>query len=248
MLSDAELERYQRHIVLREVGGEGQRRLKAARVAVVGAGGLGAPLIAYLAAAGVGRLTIIDHDSVALSNLQRQILFETGDVGMPKAGVAARRVAALNPHVDVAVAPERLCDGNADRLLQSHDVVADGTDSFAARGAVNRAAVRLGIPLVAAAIGPFGGQLGVFAGHRVDAPCWACLAGEAVDRPGTSCAEMGVLGAVAGVMGAAQALEVLRLIAGFGTPMLGRLWLWDSLDSAARLVRCPKDPACPVCS
>ncbi|MFN3371305.1 MAG: HesA/MoeB/ThiF family protein [Sphingomonadaceae bacterium] len=246
-LSDEELDRYQRHIVLRQVGGEGQRRLKAARVAVVGAGGLGSPCLSYLAAAGVGAITIIDDDEVNLSNLQRQTLFRTDDVGRPKAEVAAERLGALNPHVEVTAIGRRLGEADAGALLAGHDAIADGCDNFATRAAVNRAAVALGIPLVSAAIGPFEGQLGVFAGHRPDQPCWACFAGSPADVPGTSCAEVGVLGAVAGVVGAMQALEALRLILGFGEDRVGVLWLWDGLSMAARSVRVAKDPQCPVC-
>lgn len=247
-LSDDELERYQRHIVLKEVGGQGQQAIRSASVAIVGAGGLGNPAAAFLAMAGVGRLTLVDDDAVSLSNLQRQLLFATGDVGRPKVAAAAERLAALNPHVGVVARPRRLTDANARDLLAGHDVIADGTDNFATRTIVNRAAVALGIPLVSAAIGPFEGQVGVFAGHRADQPCYACFAGLPADVPGTSCADIGVLGAVAGLVGAAQALEVLRLIVGFGTPQLGRLWLYEGLNPAARSIRVPKDPACPVCA
>jgi adenylyltransferase/sulfurtransferase len=247
MLSDEELERYQRHIVLKEVGGAGQARLKAARVAVVGAGGLGSPCLQYLAAAGVGQLTLIDDDVVALSNLQRQTLFATGDIGRPKVEVAAGRLAALNPHVGLQPLATRLTAGNAQTLLAGHDIVADGCDNFATRTETNRACVALGIPLVAAALGPFEGQLGVFAGHMADQPCYACFAGLPDDAPGTSCADRGILGAVAGLVGAAQALEVLRLLTGFGTGQLGRLWLYEGLTGATRTIRVPKDPACPVC-
>jgi adenylyltransferase/sulfurtransferase len=247
-LSDAELDRYARHIVLPDVGGRGQLALRAARVAVVGAGGLGAPLLLYLAAAGVGRLTLVDDDRVELSNLQRQALFDTPDVGRMKVEAAAGRLATLNPHVAVAVEPVRLEAENAAGLLAGHDVVADGCDNFATRAVVNRAAVALGIPLVSAAVGPFDGQLGVFAGHRADAPCWACLAGAPADVAGTSCADTGILGAVAGIVGAAQALEVLRLIVGFPPGRTGTLWLFDARSFASRVVRVPKDPACRVCA
>lgn len=248
MLSDPELERYARHIVLKEVGGAGQLALKRASVAVVGAGGLGSPCLQYLAAAGVGRITLIDDDRVSLSNLQRQTLFQTADIGASKVEVAAARLRALNPHGDVVPLAQRLTAETAVALLYGHDVVADGSDSFRTRADVNRACVRLGIPLVSAAIGPFEGQIGVFAGHVQQAPCWACFAGGAEDRPGTSCADVGVLGAVAGVMGAMQALEVIRLLTGFGASRVGQLWLWDALLMRAREVRVRKDPACPVCS
>jgi molybdopterin-synthase adenylyltransferase len=247
MLSDAELERYERHIVLREVGGRGQAKLKGASVAVVGAGGLGSPCLQYLAAAGVGRITIIDDDVVSLSNLQRQLLFASADVGRPKVEAAAGRLLALNPHVAVKPLQARLTAETAAGLLGGHDVVADGCDNFRTRDLVNRACVALGIPLVSAAIGPFEGQLGVFAGHLPDAPCWACFAGVPEDVPGTSCADVGVLGAVAGLVGAAQALEVLRLITGFGDSRVGRLWLYEGLGVDARSIRVRKDPECPVC-
>ena len=247
-LSDTELDRYQRHIVLKEVGGQGQMRLKAASVVVIGAGGLGSPCLHYLAAAGVGRITIIDDDHVSLSNLQRQTLFATSDVGRPKAEAAAERLQALNPEITLHPLDERLTAANAETRLAGHDLIADGCDNFETRRIVNRAAVRLGIPLVSAAIGPFEGQLGVFAGHRADAPCWACFAGTPMDQPGTSCADIGVLGALAGLMGSAQALEVLRLITGFGAAQMGRLWLFEGLGMTSRSIRIPKDPACPVCS
>jgi adenylyltransferase/sulfurtransferase len=248
MLTDAELERYQRHIVLKEVGGQGQARLKAATVAVIGAGGLGSPCLQYLAAAGVGQITLIDDDVVSLSNLQRQTLFTTADIGRPKVEAAAERLQALNPHVVVEPIEARLTAETAAMLLSEHDVVADGCDNFQTRTDVNRAAVRLGIPLVSAAIGPFEGQLGVFAGHLPDQPCYACFAGLPGDVPGTSCADIGVLGAVAGLVGAAQALEVLRLITGFGDSRIGKLWLYEGLSADARSIRVPKDPACPICA
>ncbi|MGL6044767.1 MAG: HesA/MoeB/ThiF family protein [Sandaracinobacteroides sp.] len=247
MLSDAELERYQRHIVLKEVGGGGQARLKAASVAMVGAGGLGSPCLQYLAAAGVGRITLIDDDVVSLGNLQRQTLFTTADVGRPKVEAAADRLQALNPHVVVEPLQVRLTAETADALLAQHDIIADGCDNFGTRSAVNRAAVALRIPLVSAAIGPFDGQLGVFGGHLADAPCYACFAGLPRDVPGTSCADTGVLGAVAGLIGAAQALEVLRLVTGFGESRMGRLWLYEGLGLQSRSIRVPKDPMCPVC-
>jgi molybdopterin-synthase adenylyltransferase len=248
MLSDEELDRYQRHIVLKEVGGRGQAALKGATVAVVGAGGLGNPCLQYLAAAGVGQITIIDDDVVSASNLQRQVLFASADVGRPKVEVAAERLHGLNPHVVVEPLAVRLTAQTAQSLLSQQDVVADGCDNFRTRTIVNRACVALGIPLVSAAIGPFEGQLGVFAGHLADAPCYACYAGTPEDVPGTSCADVGVLGAVAGLVGAAQALEVLRLITGFGESRIGRLWLYEGLGAEARSIRVRKDPKCPVCS
>lgn len=247
-LSDLELERYARHIVLPDIGGAGQARLKAASVAMVGAGGLGSAALPLLAAAGVGRLTLVDDDRVALSNLQRQTLYATADIGRPKVEAAAARLAALNPHVRIEPRAVRLGAGNARALLAGHDLVLDGTDSFAARAQVNAACVALQIPLVAAAMGPFDGQLGLFAGHLPEAPCWACFAGDAEDRPGETCAAQGVIGALAGVMGSLQALEALRHLAGYAERPPGTLFLFDAKTLATRIVRVPKDPECPVCS
>lgn len=247
-ITDDELERYQRHIVLREVGGQGQMRFRAAHVAMLGAGGLGSPALQYLAAAGVGRLTIIDDDVVALSNLQRQTLFGMADIGQPKAAAAAARLALLNPEIALYPHSVRLTEANAGSLLAGHDVLVDGSDNFQTRARLNAAAVRLGIPLVSGALGPFEGQIGVFAGHLPDMPCWACFAGAPRDIPGTSCADTGILGPVAGVIGAAQAIEVLRLIHPFGTRRIGHIWLFDAIGMAGRWVRVAKDPRCPVCS
>jgi molybdopterin-synthase adenylyltransferase len=242
--SDDELDRYARHIVLREVGGRGQALLKAASVAVVGAGGLGAPCLLYLAAAGVGRLTIIDDDSVALSNLQRQILFTTADAGRPKVAAAAEHLAALNPHVAVNAIDVRLDAGNAAALLAGHAIIADGCDSFATRLAVSDAATALRIPLVSGAVGSFDGQLATFKGHDPALPCYRCLVGAAVDRAGQSCADTGIIGALTGVIGAMMALEVIREITGFGESLAGRLLLYDAMGARQRTVKLPKDPAC----
>lgn len=247
-LSDAELERYARHIVLREIGGSGQMRLKAARVAVIGAGGIGAPAIQYLAAAGVGTLTLIDDDRVDLSNLQRQTLFGTGDVGRPKAMVAARRVAEINPHVHVAVEQVRVDAANARALLHGHDAILDGTDNFATRLAVADAALALRIPLVAAAVGEFEGQLGVFRGWEPGKPCYRCFVGADPEREGVSCAEQGVLGALTGVMGSLAALEVIRAIAPFGEDSAGKLLLADTLSLRFRTLTLPRDPGCRSCA
>ncbi len=247
MLSDDELDRYARHIVLREVGGRGQVLIKAASVAVVGAGGLGSPCLLYLAAAGVGRISIIDDDSVALSNLQRQVLFTTADTGAAKAATAAAHLTALNPHVVVTPVVARLDTANAAALLAGHSVVADGSDSFATRLAVADAAYAARIPLVSGAVGPFDGQLSTFRGWEAELPCYRCLVGAAADRDGDSCAAAGIIGALAGIIGAMMALEVLREIAGFGDSLAGRLLLYDALGSRMRTVRLPKDPACTGC-
>ncbi|KPF77513.1 molybdopterin biosynthesis protein MoeB [alpha proteobacterium AAP81b] len=245
--SDDELDRYARHLVLREVGGRGQAAIKAARVAVIGAGGLGAPCLLYLAAAGIGQLTIIDDDTVAPSNLQRQILFTTAEIGAPKAATAAAHLAALNPHVAITKRAIRLTPANAADLLAGHDVIADGSDSFATRLAVADAALALRTPLVSGAVGAFDGQVGVFIGHDPKLPCYRCLVGNAADAPGNSCADTGILGPVTGIIGAMMALEILRLVADFGEPAAGRLLLYDALSARMRNVRLAKDPACPAC-
>ncbi len=247
-LSDAQLDRYARHIVLKEVGGAGQAKLLAARVAVVGAGGLGSPCLLYLAAAGVGHLTVIDDDAVDLSNLQRQVLHGTPDIGRAKVDSAADALARINPDVVVERCRVRLDAANARDLLAGHDVVADGSDSFATRRAVADAALALHIPLVAAAIGPFEGQLATFRGWEPGTPCWRCFAGTAADADAATCADAGVLGALAGVMGSLQALEVIREIVGFGDSLAGRLLLYDALSARMRTIRLPKDPRCPACA
>jgi adenylyltransferase/sulfurtransferase len=242
--SDDELDRYARHLVLREIGGRGQALLKAANVAVVGAGGLGSPCLLYLAAAGVGRLTMIDDDAVALSNLQRQILFTTADAGRAKVAAAAEHLAALNPHVTINPVNARLDADNAGALLAGHELIADGCDSFATRLAVSDAATALHIPLVSGAVGPFDGQIATFKGHESALPCYRCLVGAAADRAGQSCADTGVIGALTGIIGAMMALEVIREITGFGESLAGRLLLYDAMAARMRTVRLPKDPGC----
>jgi adenylyltransferase/sulfurtransferase len=242
--SDDELDRYARHIVLREIGGRGQALLKAANVAVIGAGGLGSPCLLYLAAAGVGRLTIIDDDQVTLSNLQRQILFATADAGRAKTTAAAEHLTALNPHVAINPVTTRLDTANAGALLAGHSIIADGCDSFLTRLAVADTAQALRIPLVSGAVGPFDGQLATFKGWKPGLPCYRCFVGDAADRPEQSCAETGVLGALTGVIGAMMALEVIREITGFGESLAGRLLLYDALGARLRTVRLPKDPGC----
>jgi molybdopterin/thiamine biosynthesis adenylyltransferase len=240
--SDDEIERYARHLVLSEIGGPGQQRLKAARAAIVGMGGVGAPAALYLAAAGIGALRLIDHDEVGLSNLQRQIAFSEQDVGDLKVEAGAARLAALNGHVEIGAAAERLTPDNAAWLLEDCDVVIDGTDDFETRFAVNAACVAAGIPLVSGAIGRWSGQVGVFAGR----PCYRCLVAEAPPDAET-CARVGVVGALAGVVGSMAALEAIKLITGAGEALTGRLLIYDGLAGAARTVALAADPACPVC-
>lgn len=236
MLDAQELERYARHIVLREVGGPGQARLKAARVLVVGAGGLGAPVLMYLAAAGVGRLGIVDDDRVSLSNLQRQVIFSTGDVGAPKAERAAAAIAKLNPHIALDVHDARITASNALALISQYDVVADGSDNFATRYLVSDACYFAKKPLVAAALGVFDGTLTTIRAHErgksgAPHPTYRCLFPEP-PAPGTipACSEAGILGALPGILGSMMALEVLREIVGFGEGLVGRLLMVDARD------------------
>ena len=247
MLSDAELDRYARQIILPQFGGAGQAKLKAAHVAIIGAGGIGCPAIAYLAAAGVGRLTIVDHDHVELSNLHRQPLFTNADLGRPKAEVAAKAAQRINPHVDAVAVAERLDDGNAGALLADASLILDGCDNFDTRLAVNRAAVALEIPLLSAAIGAFEGQVALYEGWRPGAPCYQCLVGSDPDREGINCAETGVMGALAGIVGTMAALEAVRALTGWGSRLAGRLAIIDMLERRWREVGVASDPECPIC-
>ena len=245
--SDVELERYARHIVLREVGGPGQRKLKDAKILVVGAGGLGSPAILYLAAAGVGTIGVIDDDAVDLSNLQRQVILTDARTGMPKAFSAQAAVAALNPHVAVRPYSRRLTPDIAEDLLGDYDLVLDGTDSFATRAVVNRAAVATGRPVVAGAITQWEGQVTIY-DPADGAPCMACLFPEApADGLAPSCAEAGVVGALPGLIGSVMALEAIKEVTGAGTTLRGRMLLWDALDAEARTVRVSRRADCPVC-
>ena len=240
--SDGEVERYARHLVLREVGGPGQQKLKAARVLLVGAGGLGAPAALYLAAAGVGTLGLADPDAVSLSNLQRQVLYQTADVGRSKVEVASERLTAINPHVTVETHPVWLDAANARDLVARYDLVLDGTDDFATRFAVSDACLAEGKPLVSGALGRWTGQVGVFHGQ----PCYRCLVPE-VPPDAETCALVGVVGALAGVIGSMMALEAVKLIVGAGEPLNGRLLIYDALAAETRTVRIGADPACPAC-
>ena len=241
--SDDEIERYARHLVLAEVGGPGQQRLKAARVGLIGLGGVGAPAALYLAAAGIGTLRLIDDDTVALSNLQRQIAFDVADIGRPKVDAGAETLTALNPHVRVEPFAGRLTVATAARLVEGCDVVVDGTDDFGTRFAVNAACVAARIPLVSGALGRWNGQVGVFTGR----PCYRCLVPGAPPEAET-CARVGVIGALAGVVGSMVALETIKLIAGAGQPLAGRLLIYDGLAGTARTVTVAADPDCPVCA
>lgn len=246
MTDPAALRRYARHLALPQVGLEGQRRLAAARVLLVGAGGLGSPAALYLAAAGVGTIGIVDHDVVDESNLQRQVLYDTGDVGLPKAAAARERLRALNPHVDVQVHAERLTARNARSLVARYDLVLDGSDNFATRYVVNDACVIEGRPDVFASVQRFEGQASVFA--TPGGPCYRCLY---PDPPPPDmvpdCAQAGVLGVLPGLLGTIQATEALKLILGIGESLAGRLLLVDALGMTTRSIALERDPACPAC-
>lgn len=248
-LSDDELERYARHIVLPQVGGVGQRRLKAASVAIVGAGGIGSTAIPALAGAGIGRITIIDDDVVDRTNLHRQPIFHDGQVGQPKADLAAEFVRALNPEVEVAAARRRLAAANAEELLCGHDLVLDGSDNFATRLVVGDTLTRLKIPLVSAAAVQFQGQVALFRGWEADKPCYRCFVGDAFDSDDCdTCAEQGVLGALAATVGGFAALMAIRAIVGIGQDVAGNLILFDGVKLDWRNIRLPKDPNCRACS
>jgi adenylyltransferase/sulfurtransferase len=245
-LSRAELIRYNRHIIMPEVGMDGQKKLKAASVLCIGAGGLGSPLALYLAAAGVGRLGLVDFDVVDESNLQRQILHDTPSVGKPKLASAKARLLALNPHIKIETHELRLTSANAVELFRQYDLVADGTDNFPTRYLVNDACVLTGRPNVYGSIFRFEGQLSVFAAKN--GPCYRCLYPEP-PPPGLvpSCAEGGVLGILPGVIGTMQAVEAIKLILGVGRPLVGRLMLYDALEQSWRTLNVKRNPSCPMC-
>lgn len=247
--TEDEIRRYSRHILLNEVGGTGQARLKSARVLVVGAGGLGSPLVLYLAAAGVGTIGLVDHDRVELSNLQRQVAHSTDRLGEPKALSAAAAARAINPEVRIEPHQVRLDADNALDLIGRYDLVCDGTDNFATRFLVADACVLAHRTLVSAAVLRFEGQLSVFKPHSHDrGPCYRCLYPEPPPAGLVpSCSEAGVLGAVTGVMGTLQATEVLKELLGIGESLSGRLLLWDALATRFRTVKLPRDPACRLC-
>lgn len=248
-LTEPQIQRYARHIVLAEIGGIGQARLIAARVLVIGAGGLGAPLLQYLAAAGIGTLGVIDHDRVDLSNLQRQVIHRTADVGVSKVESARRALLDINPEVEVIAHDERLTANNAERIVADYDVVADGSDNFATRYLLNDACYRLRKTLVSAAILRFDGQISTYkawqgAGH----PCLRCIFPAAPSEDAVpSCAQAGVLGALAGTLGALQATEVVKEILGIGQSLSGRLVMYDALAGAFDEMAIAKRADCPTC-
>ena len=243
-MTDEELERYARHIVLPQVGGAGQQRLKAAKVAVVGAGGIGAAVIPALAGAGVGQLTIVDGDVVELSNLQRQPLYTTAEIGERKAELAAAFVTERNPFVVARAVTERIDSANAESLLAGHDLIIDGTDNFATRLLISDTAIAFGTPLISAAAQQFQGQVALFRGK----PCYRCFVGDAFDADDCdNCAELGVLGALTATVGSFAALAAIRAIIGIAPDAAGTLHLFDGLSLAWRQIRLPADPGCRAC-
>lgn len=247
-LTEDQIERYARHIHLKEVGADGQIKLLNAKVLVIGAGGLGSPLIQYLAAAGVGTLGVIDDDTVDLSNLQRQVLHTTANIGAPKTDSAVEGVRAINPDTRVIAHQMRLTPGNARDLIRAYDIVADGSDNFETRFLVNDACFFEKKTLVSAAVLRFDGQLATYKPHN-GGPCYRCLYPEAPpDADVWTCEQAGILGAVAGVMGSLQATEVLKEILGVGDGMAGRLLIYDALDLSTRMVKVNPDPGCALCS
>ena len=243
-------ERYARHILLREVGGQGQQKLMDARVLVVGAGGLGSPILQYLAAAGVGTLGIADNDDVSLSNLQRQVMFRTEDVSRPKTASASGFIERLTPNVMINTHP-RIDDINAHDIIGEYSLVVEGVDNFAARYVANRACIANRIPLVSAAVGRFEGQLSTYKPFENPGilPCYRCLVPEEPPRDQqVNCAEEGILGAVTGVLGTLAAMEALKELLSVGESLAGRLLLYDGLGGAFRNIRLPADPVCPECS
>ncbi len=246
-LTDPQLERYARHIILREIGGAGQAALLQSHIAIIGAGGIGSPAIQYLAAAGVGQLTVIDDDAVALSNLQRQVLFATTDLDRPKAEAAREAIARLTPDVTVIPITQRITADNAETLLAGADAILDGCDNFETRLAVSDAATALKIPLISAAVGQFEGQLSVYRGWEADKPCYRCLVGNDPGRADMSCADQGVIGALTGILGSMAALETIRALVPFGEDSAGKLLIADLMSLRFRTLVLPKDPGCPAC-
>ena len=247
-MDDTQLLRYSRHILLDEIGIEGQRRLLAARALVIGAGGLGSPVALYLGTAGVGRITIVDHDTVDLTNLQRQIAHDLARVGTPKATSAQASIAAINPDVQVVALVERADAARLDALVRDADVVLDCSDNFQTRQAVNAACVAARKPLVSGAAIGFDGQISVYDTRQADAPCYACIFPPDATFEEVRCSTMGVFAPLVGIIGSMQAAEALKLLAGVGSSLAGRLQMLDARSMEWTEIRLPRQPACPVCA
>lgn len=247
-LSDHQLDRYARHIVLRDIGGAGQARLLDSHVLLIGAGGIGSPAIQYLAAAGVGTISVVDDDVVSLSNLQRQVLYSETQIGEAKVAAAAAAVERMNPDVTFHAIRSRIDRETSPDILKDVDVVIDGSDNFGTRLIVNDLCLAARVPLVSAAIGQFHGQIGTFTGWQEDAPCYRCFVGDAHDPDDCDdCATQGVLGAMCGLIGSFAAMEAIRSLTGFGDNQKGRLHIFDGMTPSMRSIKLPKDPACGSC-
>lgn len=248
-LTDEKLDRYARHIILRDIGGAGQSKLLSSHVLLIGAGGIGCPAIQYLAAAGVGTISVVDDDVVSLSNLQRQVLYSAEQIGEAKVDAAHAAVTRLNPDVQFHAVKQRIGADTPVEILNGVDVVIDGSDNFTTRLIVNDLCLTAKVPLVSAAIGQFHGQIGTFTGHQHDRPCYRCFVGDAHDPDDCDdCATQGVLGAMCGLMGSFAAMEAIRFLTGFGDDAAGKLHIFDGLKPAMRTITLPKDPACSSCS
>ena len=246
-MDDSQLLRYSRHILLTEIGIDGQERIAASHALIVGAGGLGSPAALYLASAGVGTITLCDADVVDLTNLQRQIAHDTTTIGLPKVASAKQRIAAINPGVEVRTVEERVGSASLPALVAAASIVLDCSDNFATRHAINRACVVTGVPLVSGAALRFDGQLALFDTRHAESPCYHCVFGEDEEIEETRCAVMGVFAPLVGVIGAMQAVEALKVLAGCGEPAIGKLFLYDALSAEWRTMRIRRDPQCPVC-
>jgi molybdopterin/thiamine biosynthesis adenylyltransferase len=246
-MDDRQLLRYSRHILLDEVGIEGQERVLGARALIIGAGGLGSPAALYLAASGVGRITLVDDDEVDLTNLQRQVMHTTARIGQPKVESGREALIQINPDIEVLALRERVSGARLRELVADHDVVLDCSDNFATRQAVNRACVAAGVPLVAGAVIRFDGQVSVFDVRDPASPCYACLFPEDSRFEDAACSTMGVFAPLVGVIGAVQAAEALKLLAGCGQPLVGRLLMLDGRQMEWNEVKVGRDPGCPVC-
>lgn len=247
-LTDQQLDRYARHIVLRDIGGAGQAKLLNSHVLLIGAGGIGCPAIQYLAAAGIGKISVVDDDVVSLSNLQRQVLYGDAQIGTAKVDAAAEAVSKLNPDVQFCALKQRITTDTSADILNNVDIVIDGSDNFKTRLIVNDLCLAAHVPLVSAAIGQFHGQIGTFTGWQEDAPCYRCFVGDAHDPDDCDdCATQGVLGAMCGLMGSFAAMEAIRSLTGFGDNAKGKLHIFDGLKPAMRTVSLPKDPECGSC-
>lgn len=247
-LSDYQLDRYARHIVLRDIGGAGQARLLDSHVLLIGSGGIGSPAIQYLAAAGVGTISVVDDDVVSLSNLQRQVLYSETQIGEAKVAAAAAAVERMNPDVTFHAIRSRVDRETSPDTLKDVDVVIDGSDNFATRLIVNDLCLAAHVPLVSAAIGQFHGQIGTFTGWQEDAPCYRCFVGDAHDPDDCDdCATQGVLGAMCGLIGSFAAMEAIRSLTGFGDNQKGKLHIFDGMTPSMRSIKLPKDPACGSC-